>query len=371
MYQRGFSMTKKRVGLIVDILMYGLLLTQMLYVFIGGVAHEIIGIAFFVCMVVHVVLKRWWFRTLFQKKSASRRFFDIVTCLLFLTILTLMLSSMGVSRVIFPWFHTLGSADLHRYLATAVLALGVLHGGMHGIWRAKKKRRAWVLVILATVLALVLGLFGVPYMNRHLKNVDISYAEKVQGDKVDWKGKKPLVVYFTRLGNTDFEPDVDAVSGASLLMADGEMMGSNQLLADMVCDILDCTSTAITLTGKKYPSSYNSTISVAGDELKADARPAIEDIDVSEYDSLILIYPLWWGSIPMPVATFLEQHDLQGKTIYLIATQGSAGYGSTVSEIEKLASGATVVKGTSIYCEDIPDARAELYELIRGWNEGE
>ena len=363
-------MTKKRVGLIVDILMYGLLLAQMLYIFIGGVAHEIIGIAFFVCMVVHLVLKGWWFRTLFKKKSASRRFFDVLTCLLILTVLTLMFSSMGVSRILFPWFHALGSADLHRYLATAVLAMGVLHGGMHGIWRAKKKGRALVLVILATILALALGLFGVPYMNRHLKQVDISHADKVQGDKVDWKGKKPLVVYFTRLGNTDFEPDVDAVSGASLLMSDGEMMGSNQLLADMICDILDCDAAAITLTGQRYPSSYNSTISVARDELKANARPAIETIDVSEYDSLILIYPLWWGSIPMPVATFLEQHDLREKIIYLIATQGSAGYGSTVSEIEELASGAKVVKGTSIYCEDIPDARAELYELIRSWNEG-
>ena len=361
-------MTKKRVGLIVDILMYGLLLAQMLYVFIGGVAHEIIGIAFFVCMALHLVLKGWWFRTLFQKKSASRRFFDVLTCLLILTILTLMLSSMGVSRVIFPWFHALGSADLHRYLATAVLTLSVIHGGIHGIWRAKKKRRARVLVILAAILSLALGFFGVPYMNRHLKQVGISRAEKVQGDKVDWKGKKPLVVYFTRLGNTDFEPDVDAVSGASLLTADGELMGSNQLLADMVCDILDCTSVAITLTGQRYPSSYNATISVARDELKAKARPAIESIDVAEYDSLILIYPLWWGSIPMPVATFLEQHDLQGKTIYLVATQGSAGYGSTVSEIEELAPGATVVKGTSIYCEDIPDARDELLELIRGWN---
>ena len=363
-------MTKKRVGLIVDILMYGLLLTQMLYIFIGGVVHEILGITFFVCYVVHLVIKGWWFRTIFAKgKSGSRRFFDVITCLMNLTIITLMLSSMGVSRVIFPWFHALGSADLHRYLATAVLALGVLHGGMHGIWRSKKKRHAWVLVILAVILSLVLGLFAVPYMNRHLKTVDISYAEKVHGEKVKWTGKKPLVVYFTRLGNTDFEPDVDAVSGASLLMADGEMMGSDQLLADMVCDILDCSSVPITVTGKKYPSSYNSTISVAGDELKAKARPAIEPIDVSDYDSIILIYPLWWGSIPMPVATFLEQNDFQGKTVYLIATQGSAGYGSTVSEIEELCPGATVVKGTSIYCEDIPDARGSLVELIRGWSE--
>ena len=145
-------------------------------------------------------------------------------------------------------------------------------------------------------------------------------------------------------------------------------MGSNQLLAEMVCDILDCESAAITLTGERYPSSYSSTVVVAGDELRENARPAILPIDVSAYDSVILIYPLWWGSIPMPVATFLEQNDFSGKTVYLIATQGSSGYGKTVSEIEELCPGAKVVKGTSIYCEDITDARGELLSLIREWN---
>ena len=83
------------------------------------------------------------------------------------------------------------------------------------------------------------------------------------------------MAYFTRVGNTDFEPDVDAVFGASLLISDSELMGSNQLLADMVTDIIGCEVVPITLTGKRYPSSYNETISVAGDELRAQARPYI------------------------------------------------------------------------------------------------
>ena len=158
---------------------------------------------------------------------------------------------------------------------------------------------------------------------------------------------------------------MDAVSGASLLISDGELMGSNELLADMVCDIIDCEAVPITLTGKRYPSSYNDTISVAGDELKANARPEIEPIDVSGYDSIILIYPLWWYSIPMPVATFLEQNDLAGKTIYLIASQGGSGYGNTITEIKDLCPNSTVIPVTSIYCEDIPNAREELVKVLQ------
>ncbi len=88
------------------------------------------------------------------------------------------------------------------------------------------------------------------------------------------------------------------------------------------------------------------------------------------YDCVILIYPLWWYSIPMPVATFLDQNDFSGKTVYLIATQGGSGYGNTVTEIKELCPKAKVIPGTSIYCEDIPDSRDELLQLLTIWNGG-
>ncbi len=349
--------------------MYVLMLTQMLYVFTTNNVHEVIGIAFFICLIIHLFIKRWWFKTAFRKNvNRSRLFFNIVTMLLLLTAVVLMISSMGVSRFLFPWFTILGSSDFHRYMATAVLTLAVIHGCIHGIWHSKRKRLAVSLTVLACIASVSIGLFAVPYMNRHLKKVTADFSDTVYGDKVDWKGKKPLVVYFTRVGNTDFEPGIDAVSGASLLISDGELMGSNQLLADMAGDIIGCDPVAITLTEERYPSSYNKTISVAGDELRAQARPKIDPIDVSDHDSIILIYPLWWGSIPMPVATFLEQNDFNGKTIYLIISQGSSGYGKTISEIEALCPGANVVPGASIYCEDVPDARDTLLNLIRSWN---
>ena len=286
----------KKIGLVIDILMYLLLLLQMLIVFTGSTIHEFMGIAFFVCLVCHCVMKRWWLPSLFKKRSTKlskeRLIFNIVTILLVLSILAMVFSSMGVSRTIFPWFTALGNVDLHRYLATSVLTLGVIHGCMHFIMRSKKKKLAVTVTVILAGASLALGLALVPYMSRHLKKVEISYSEAVLGEKADWKGGNALIVYFTRLGNTDFEEDIDAVSGASLLRADGELMGSDQLLADMLSDITGLESRAITITGEKYPSSYNDTVSVASKEKNENARPDIEAIDVSGYDDIILIYPL-------------------------------------------------------------------------------
>ncbi|MCR5324277.1 MAG: hypothetical protein K6E85_13530 [Lachnospiraceae bacterium] len=354
---------KKKINLLTEIMMYLAMLVQMLYVLAGNIAHEIIGVVFFVCLVTHIVIKRKWFRTLFRKSSAStgaRRFANIITVLLLIVSIVLMVSSMGVSRTLFPWFRFMMEPLFHRYLATGMLTLAIVHGGMHFYFRTTNKKKVVIFITLIAGAGIALGLALVPYLNRHLRKVEIELNEKVSGEKVDVKGNMPLVVYFTRVGNTDFDDDVDAVSGASLMKVGNELVGSNELLALMVKDALGCETIPITLIGQKYPSSYTDTVSVAGKELREDARPTVENIDISGYDTIILIYPIWWGTVPMPVATFLESNDFSGKTLHLLASQGSAGLGSSTKDIRNMAKGAEVIEGLSIYCEDITDAREKI-----------
>ena len=363
------KMIKKGAGIVVDCLMALLLLLQMLHVFTGNTVHEWLGIAFFLCLAVHLILKRHWLAGMLKARGRKGGFavklFEGATLALLLAAITLMVSSMDVSRLLFPKVMLFGSADLHRYLATAVLTLSVLHGGLSLLRRSRKKKWMLLLLIASVALSAALGLALVPYLDRHYKRVEVGYEQAVSGEKLAWTGKKPLTVYFTRVGNTDFAPDVDAVSGASLLLADGRLMGSGELLADMIQDAVGCDTRAIVLTGEKYPSAYGDTVVVAQRELRSDSRPAIEPVDVSEYDEIILIYPLWWGTVPMPVATFLESGDFTGKTIHLIASQGSSGFGASTEAIRALCPGATVREGISVYCDDIPKARDEIGRYLQ------
>ena len=59
------------------------------------------------------------------------------------------------------------------------------------------------------------------------------------------------------------------------------------------------------------------------------ARPALggERLDVSEYDIVFIGYPIWWNQAPRLINTFIESHDLKGKTVIPFATSG----GSTIS----------------------------------------
>ena len=59
------------------------------------------------------------------------------------------------------------------------------------------------------------------------------------------------------------------------------------------------------------------------------ARPALggERLDVSEYDVVFIGYPIWWNQAPRLINTFIESHDLKGKTVIPFATSG----GSTIA----------------------------------------
>ncbi|HEY3298736.1 MAG TPA: flavodoxin, partial [Armatimonadota bacterium] len=68
---------------------------------------------------------------------------------------------------------------------------------------------------------------------------------------------------------------------------------------------------------KKYSSDYATCTDEAQAEIGVDARPELTSYPESleSYDTVILCYPNWWSSMPMPVWTFLEKYDFSGKTI--------------------------------------------------------
>jgi len=77
------------------------------------------------------------------------------------------------------------------------------------------------------------------------------------------------------------------------------------------------------------------------------SRPEIvkEDIDMTQYDSVMLGFPIWWYVAPTIINTFLESYDFSGKKIVLFATSGGSGFGNTVAELKSSAPGAEILEG--------------------------
>ncbi|NIV37833.1 MAG: flavodoxin, partial [Anaerolineae bacterium] len=65
-----------------------------------------------------------------------------------------------------------------------------------------------------------------------------------------------------------------------------------------------------------YPRSYDATVDQAKGEIQSGYKPPLKsDLDSAKaYDTIFVGSPNWWSTIAPPVATFLSQHDLSGKT---------------------------------------------------------
>lgn len=116
-----------------------------------------------------------------------------------------------------------------------------------------------------------------------------------------------------------------------------------------------------------YSSDYNTVLDQAQQDQNEQARPElashVENMD--EYDTVMLGYPNWWASIPMPVASFLEEYDFTGKTIIPFCSHGGGRFGQSLTAISKLVPNAVMGEALSIHYS----GGSNLLEDITDWLE--
>ena len=76
--------------------------------------------------------------------------------------------------------------------------------------------------------------------------------------------------------------------------------------------------------------------------------------------------PVWSGSLPRPVATFLTENDLSGKTIVPFGINLGSGFGNMIRTIEELSPDATLVEGFTISARTAND---EVKTEVTQWLE--
>ena len=230
---------------------------------------------------------------------------------------------------------------------------------------AHKVRYSVISAVL--VLAVVLfALFGVSYIRRHFQTVNIDREQAARTEQIGMKGKKGIIVYFTRVGNTDFAKDVDAVSSASLMNDGGKLAGNSELLSKMIANATGYPLYAIK-TKNKYPSSYVDTVIEATKEFQGEKPVELEGAvpDLSGYDTVILVYPLWHWTLPVPVQKFLTENKLEGKTLYSLVTHGGSGFGNAIKDTPKWTSAKVSPLTLAVYDDEVKTALPKVIEWVK------
>lgn len=115
-----------------------------------------------------------------------------------------------------------------------------------------------------------------------------------------------------------------------------------------------------------YSTDYNTVLDQAQRDQNAQARPelATQVENMEQYDVIMIGYPNWWASIPMPVASFLEQYDFSGKTILPFCSHGGGRFGQSLTAIAKLVPDAAMGEALSIHYSGGSELSADVTEWL-------
>lgn len=184
--------------------------------------------------------------------------------------------------------------------------------------------------------------------------------------KEDTENSNILIAYFSVPEDIDTN-GIDADSGASVVVKDEDVLGNMEYMALTIQDAIGGDLFRIE-TKEAYPLDHEPLVDQAAEEQDENARPElathIENPD--QYDTILLGYPNWWGDMPQPLFTFLEEYDFSGKTIIPFNSHGGSGFSNTIEEIKELQPDATVSdEGLSISRDNVADSAQDVTDWAK------
>ena len=164
---------------------------------------------------------------------------------------------------------------------------------------------------------------------------------------------KKLIVYFSHKGENYSKGKIVNLE-----------KGNTEIAAEMISNILNADIFKI-VAEKEYPFNYNECIEIAKKELRENSKIKLkQDIDIKDYDTIFVGYPNWWGTMPMPVWTFLEEKDFTNKKVLPFCTHEGSGLGKSESDIKKLTGGSEVLKGLAINGSEVNNSEKQIKKWL-------
>lgn len=178
---------------------------------------------------------------------------------------------------------------------------------------------------------------------------------------------KTLVVYFS-MPETTKADNLTEDEENSVVVIDGEVLGNTQYVAYL---IQESTGADIFRIEPKtpYPADHNDLTDFAKQEQNQNARPelAANVENLSQYDTIFIGYPNWWGDMPMLLYTFFDDNDFSGKTIIPFNTHGGSGFSNTIAAIAELEPNAVVNEdGFTVSRNNVQDSKPDVIAWLKG-----
>ena len=180
--------------------------------------------------------------------------------------------------------------------------------------------------------------------------------ETATNNTTDMKANgKALVIFFSHAGENYSVGNIE--------------VGNTKIVADYIVEQTGADVFEI-VAEKSYDMPYSQLIKLAQDEERNGEFPAYKGQvpDLSQYDTIFIGGPIWWGTYPRVMFTFFRDNDLNGKTIIPFTTHEGSGLGNVVSDVKKAYPGATITGQFSIAGHNVRSGKATVQRWLNSLN---
>lgn len=198
--------------------------------------------------------------------------------------------------------------------------------------------------ILGIVVVIVIAIIGVVYFssfNVGNNSGNNKVLENQTPNKINTDSKS-LVVYFS-VPETDNPNNMTRDEDNSVAVVDGKVLGNTEYVASLISEKTNSDLFRLEPVDA-YPTNHQQLLDRARKEMEENARPKLkEEIDISEYDTIFIGYPIWNADLPPIINTFLENNNFDKKKIIPFCTHGGSGLSGTPTTIKNKLSNSTVI----------------------------
>ena len=163
---------------------------------------------------------------------------------------------------------------------------------------------------------------------------------------------KSIVIFFSHAGDNYSVGIIDT--------------GNTKLVADYISEISGANQFEI-ITHKYDGMAYTPLINLAKEEANTGELPPYEGTapDLSQYDTVFIGGPVWWGTYPQVMFTLFKDINLDGKTVIPFTTHEGSGLASCPNDVKKAFPKAKVTSEFSIYGHEVRTGKAKVEKWLK------
>ncbi len=164
---------------------------------------------------------------------------------------------------------------------------------------------------------------------------------------------KSIVIFFSHAGDNYSVGNIE--------------VGNTKIVADYISEIKGADQFEI-VTHKYDGMAYMPLIELAKEEANKGELPPYEGTapDLSQYDTVFIGGPVWWGTYPQVMFTLFKDINLDGKTVIPFTTHEGSGLASCASDVKKAFPKAKVTGEFSIYGHEVRTGKVKVEKWLKG-----